>query len=254
MLRASRSPSANSAPPARSERESTSAACRCSGDEVDVAAAQRQRRPARARSACRRSRPAGPGRAPCGGSRRAAARPSGRSTRGRGCDDVQQLEHDRRHAAEVRRPARALEALRQPLDADVRAEAVRVHLLRRTARTRRRRPPPRAAPGRAPRRAGSVRGLRSAPNCVGLTKIVTTTCALSRARRADEREVPLVQVAHRRHEADVAARLRAPRAELQRSCGRPARHGLGVETERVAAAGSRRCRPAAARRAPPGPS
>ena len=50
------------------------------------------------------------------------------------------------------------------------------------------------------------------PNCSGLTKMLMTHDVGLPARRVDQREVSLVQVAHRGHEADAAAPRRAGRA------------------------------------------
>ena len=87
--------------------------------------------------------------------------------------------------------------------------AARVHLGDRSARTRSRRPRPRTARGRRRGRAGSGRGPRSAPNCSGFTKIVTTTKSVAGAGRPHQRAVTLVQEAHRRHEPDASGRRRA---------------------------------------------
>ena len=85
-------------------------------------------------------------------------------------------------------------------------EAVGIDVARGRARRRGRRPPPRRARGRGPRRAGSASRSSPGRNCAGLTKrLMTTTSHSSRAAR-EQREVALVQVAHRRHEPDRAAR------------------------------------------------
>ena len=60
-----------------------------------------------------------------------------------------------------------------------------------------------------PPAADSGRGPRSAPNCVGLTKIVAATLSARRLRLGDQRHVPGVERAHGRHQRERAAALRA---------------------------------------------
>ena len=93
---------------------------------------------------------------------------------------------------------------------------------RPTARTRCRRPRPRATREVAILVARIARrDRRASPNCAGLTKRLMTTVSHSRARRAQQRQVAVVERAHRRHEPDRAGAPRRERfADLARSCGR----------------------------------
>ena len=90
-------------------------------------------------------------------------------------------------------------------------EAGRIHLVDASARTRRRRLRPRRARGRAPRRADTRRGRR----LVELRRVDEQRhdddVPFSGARRAEERDVAVVERAHRRDEPTV---VRAARLQL----------------------------------------
>ena len=95
------------------------------------------------------------------------------------------------------------------------------------ARTADRRRPLEMPRGRARDRAGMRRNLRCGPNCSGLTKIERHDRCASLARAHDQREVPCVQRAHRRDEAERTRQRgeqrRAPLRAYRRiasQCGR----------------------------------
>ena len=119
-------------------------------------------------------------------------------------DDREQLGDDRGHAVEVSRAgSRRTDPSVSPSTCTVVRAARRVHLVDRRARTARRRPR-RSRPRRRPRgRAGSASRSSVGPNCVGFTNRLTTTKSCRRARRAHQRTVAFVEVAHRGDEADV---------------------------------------------------
>ena len=219
--RPSRSPARQAPAAAARARWRTGAACRSSGAEVHVAAAQGQAVGlAHRRAADDRDRhvevahhaPRSP---------RAAARPSGRSRRGRA---------RRSRTASARpwprrgsgRPALALEArgrARRPrpqvakpggyisssgggeeqVDAGVRA----------------------GAPGRGRGRAGSGTGPRAGPNWVGLTKTLGGDVVVLASRARDEGRVAGVQGAHGGDEADASRAGPAARPGPRRSWSRP---------------------------------
>ena len=158
----------------------------------------------------------------------------------------------------------ALERLGEPRDAD-------------GGREPRRGRPPRAAGAkrRSTPLAGGQRGVAglvarvggevlAGPNCAGLTNSETTTTSQALARAADQREVALVQGAHRRDQPDPRAPRGGPasaarssatvRTVLMRatSAARELARGLGerVEEVRAARARARRRRRAGA---PPSP-
>ena len=117
---------------------------------------------------------------------------------------------DRRDAAEMLRAAhRALEHVLEPADRDRRRKAGRIHLVggRREQHVDAGRPTPCSRP--SPRRADRPRDPTASLNCVGLTNSdVTTTSHCARACRMSE-TCPVVERAHRRHEADRAYRRAA---------------------------------------------
>ena len=100
-------------------------------------------------------------------------------------DDREQLRHDGRDAVEVGRASRAAQARGELGDVHGRDAARPTGTSRRrAARTARRRPPPRRSPRRRRDRGGRPRDPRSAPNCSGFTKRLTTTRSSRRVRRA----------------------------------------------------------------------
>ncbi len=115
----------------------------------------------------------------------------------------EQLGHDGHDATEVPGTHRPLQPLGEIAGLDVGLEAGRVHRRRRrrvdrvdagiTARGR----------GRRRSGAGSVSKSASRLNWSGLTKIVTTMHVGAAANRIDQREMTVVECAHRRDDADA---------------------------------------------------
>jgi hypothetical protein len=145
---------------------------------------------------------------PCAGSARPAAGPSGRTPRRR-AHQVEQLRHDRQHALEVAGTEPAAQPVRAPARApSPRPPAVGIHP--RSAGANSSVDAAAAASSRVPLQVARVAvEVLAGPNWSGLTK---TRGRRSRCGgRVAEAEVPLVQIAHGRDEADAAAGTRTAR-------------------------------------------
>ena len=94
-------------------------------------------------------------------------------------------------------------------------------------------------------RADTPSQVAGSANCAGLTNRLATTTSHSARAALEERDVPCVQRAHRRHEPDrapLAQRARAP-AELARSCASVCIVGLQFRADTGHRQPTGRCRP-----------